>query len=64
MMVQEYSVWSKMLFGTDRTFTTANALVDGLRLLNDKLGGTRLPRLSMPQFDVLINRDAAPLLGL
>ena len=37
MLVQEYGVWDKMLFGTDYPFTTVNATIDGLRDLNDML---------------------------
>ena len=33
MLVQEYGVWDKVLFGTDYPFTTVNATIDGLRKL-------------------------------
>ena len=45
MLVQEYGVWDKVLFGTDYPFTTVNATLDGLRTMNRMLEGTALPRL-------------------
>src|ERR1700733_2751201 len=45
MLVQEYGVWDKLLFGTDYPFTTVDASLDGVRALNEMLEGTRLPRL-------------------
>ena len=44
MLVQEYGVWNKLLFGTDFPFTTVNDSADGIRHLNDMLEGTALPR--------------------
>ena len=64
MLVQEYGVWDKVLFGTDYPFTTVNATLDGLRKLNDMLAGTALPRLSIEAIETLIHRDSLPLLGL
>ena len=64
MLVQEYGVWDKVLFGTDYPFTTVNATIDGLRKLNDMLVGTALPRLSLEAIERLIHRDSLPLLGL
>ena len=64
MLVQEYGVWSKLLFGTDYPFTTVNDTLNGLRRLNDMLEGTHLPRLSMTEIETLINRNGATLLGL
>ena len=46
MLVQEYGVWDKVLFGTDYPFTTVNAIDRRLRKLNDMLEGTKLPRLN------------------
>src|SRR5688500_10561012 len=53
MLVQEYGVWDKVLFGTDYPFTTVNASVDGLRSLNKMLEGTTLPRLDTAQIEAL-----------
>lgn len=64
MLVQEYGIWDKVLFGTDYPFTTVNATLDGLRKLNDMLAGTALPRLSNEAIERLIHRDSLPLLGL
>ncbi|MEY3459879.1 MAG: hypothetical protein RL215_3036, partial [Planctomycetota bacterium] len=46
MLVQEYGVWEKVLFGTDYPFTTVNASMAGIRGLNGMLEGTALPRLN------------------
>ena len=64
MLVQEYGVWGKVLFGTDYPFTTVNATLAGLRGLNAMLAGTALPRLSEDAIEVLIHRDSLALLGL
>jgi uncharacterized protein len=64
MLVQEYGVWEKVLFGSDYPFTTVNASIDGLRALNDMLDGTKLPRLEANQIEALIHRDSLGLLGL
>ncbi len=64
MLVQEYGVWHKLLFGSDYPFTTVNASIDSLRRLNDMLKGTALPRLNVEQMDAMIHRDALTLLEL
>jgi len=64
MLVQEYGVWDKVLFGTDYPFTTVRATIDGLRGLNRMLDGTALPRLNEEAIERLIHRDSLPLLGL
>jgi uncharacterized protein len=64
MLVQEYGVWDKLLFGTDYPFTTVNDTIEGLRHLNDMLEGTRLPRLDASRIEALIYRDSFSLLGL
>jgi predicted TIM-barrel fold metal-dependent hydrolase len=64
MLVQEYGVWDKVLFGTDYPFTTVNATLDGLRGLNRMLEGTALPRLNEEKIEAMITRDTAALLGL
>jgi predicted TIM-barrel fold metal-dependent hydrolase len=64
MLVQEYGVWPKLLFGSDYPFTTVNASIDGLRSLNDMLAGTALPRLNEAEIEGLIARDSLSLLGL
>ncbi len=64
MLVQEYGVWDKVLFGTDYPFTTVNESVEGLRNLNRMLDGTALPRLNEEEIEKMIFRDTLPLLGL
>lgn len=64
MLVQEYGVWNKVLFGTDYPFTTVNESIAGLRKLNAMLDGTALPRLDESQIERMIHRDSLPLLGL
>jgi predicted TIM-barrel fold metal-dependent hydrolase len=64
MLVQEYGVWNKLLFGTDFPFTTVNDSADGIRNLNDMLEGTALPRLNLDEIESMIHRDALNLLGI
>jgi predicted TIM-barrel fold metal-dependent hydrolase len=64
MLVQEYGVWNKILFGTDYPFTTVHSTIQGLRSLNTMLDGTQLPRLDMDQIEAMIERDSLRLLGL
>jgi predicted TIM-barrel fold metal-dependent hydrolase len=64
MLVQEYGVWDKVLFGTDYPFTNVQATLAGLRGLNAMLEGTSLPRLSTEAIEGVIHRDSLALLGL
>src|SRR5436190_18057539 len=64
MLVQEYGVWDKVLFGSDYPFTTVTATIDGLRKLNAMLAGTALPRLDEASIDRLIHRDSLAVLGI
>ncbi len=64
MLVQEYGVWNKVLFGTDYPFTTVSATLAGLRSLNNMLEGTQLPRLNSEAIESMIYRDSLKLLGL
>ena len=64
MLVQEYGVWNKLLFGSDYPFTTVDASIDGLRRLNDQMEGTALPRLDHEAIEAMIHRDSLSLLGL
>ncbi len=64
MLVQEYGVWEKLLFGTDYPFTDVNASIEGVRSLNNMLEGTALPRLDPREIDAMIHRDSLKLLGL
>jgi hypothetical protein len=62
MLVHEYNVWDKILFGTDYPVTTVAETVAGLRALAD----VKIDRFSLPaeQIERLIHRDALELLGL
>jgi predicted TIM-barrel fold metal-dependent hydrolase len=64
MLVQEYGVWHKLLFGSDYPFTTVRASVDALRTLNHMVEGTALPRLDEQAIEALIHRDSLGVLGL
>jgi len=64
MLVQEYGVWGKLLFGTDYPFTTVDATIQGLRGMNAMLEGTALPRLNMAEIEAMIHRDTLSLLGI
>jgi predicted TIM-barrel fold metal-dependent hydrolase len=64
MLVQEYGVWDKVLFGTDYPFTTVNDAIAGLRSLNNMVQGTQLPRLNEEKIEALIYRDSLRLLEI
>ncbi len=64
MLVQEYGIWDKVLFGTDYPFTTVSATIEGLRNLNNMLEGTALPRLNVTAIEQMIHRDTLPILNL
>ena len=64
MLIQEYGVWNKVLFGSDYPFTTVAASLDGMRALNSMLDGTRLPRLDMDQMEAMFYRDTLGVLGI
>ena len=64
MLVQEYGVWNKLLFGSDYPFTTVNATIRDLRKMNELVAGTGFPRLNLDQIEALIARDTRALLGI
>jgi predicted TIM-barrel fold metal-dependent hydrolase len=64
MLVQEYGVWSKLLFGSDYPFTTVDATIRDLRTMNNMVAGTGIPRLNTDRIEDLIARDSLALLGL
>lgn len=64
MLVQEYGVWNKILFGSDYPFTTVDASLNGMRALNQMLEGTALPRLNMEKMEAMFHRDTLALLGI
>jgi uncharacterized protein len=64
MLVQEYRVWGKVLFGSDYPFAGVDASVAGMRNLNRMLEGTALPRLDMEQMESMFQRNSFELLGV
>ena len=64
MLVQEYGVWGKLLFGTDYPFASVDNSLTGLRSLNAMLEGTSLPRLDSAEMEAMIYRDSLRLLEL
>jgi uncharacterized protein len=64
MLVQEYGVWDKVLFGTDFPFTNVQATLAGLRGLNNMVEGTQLPRLKAEAIEDVIYRERLALLGI
>jgi uncharacterized protein len=64
MLVQEYGVWDKVLFGSDYPFTTVDASLDGMRNLNSMLDGTALPRLNMDLMEEMFQRDTVKILEI
>ena len=64
MLLQEYGVWNKLLFGTDYPFTTVAGTLEGMRKLNNMLEGTQLPRLNMDKMEQVFERDTLGILGI
>jgi uncharacterized protein len=64
MLVQEYGVWEKVLFGSDYPFTTVSASVAGIRGLNRMLEGTSLPRLNEDMIERLFERETLRVLEI
>jgi predicted TIM-barrel fold metal-dependent hydrolase len=62
MLVHEYGVWNKLLFGTDWPITDVQESLAGLR----SLASVRIDRFSLPgdKIEEVIQRNALPLLGL
>ncbi len=64
MLVPEYGVWDKLMFGTDYPFTNVTDSIAGLFNLNAMLAGTALPRLNEQSLQDMIHRDSLKLLNL
>jgi predicted TIM-barrel fold metal-dependent hydrolase len=64
MLLQEYGVWHKLLFGSDYPFTTVTASLKGMRSLNQMLEGTHLPRLDMEKMERMFYRNTLEILGI
>lgn len=63
MLVQEYGVWHKLLFGSDFPFTTVDDTIAGLQRIA-RVDARGFEPLSLDEIDALIHRDALGLLGL
>ena len=64
MLVQEYGVWDKLLFGTDYPFTTANGTIETLGKLSDMFAVSDAGRLDQDAIQQMIHRDTLKLLQL
>lgn len=64
MLVQEYGVWHKLLFGTDYPFTTVNATLQTLEQLSDMFAVSDAGRLDQDAIQKMIHRDSLGILGL
>jgi predicted TIM-barrel fold metal-dependent hydrolase len=64
MLLQEYGVWNKLLFGSDYPFTTVDASLEGMRKLNDMVSGSALPRLNMEMMEQMFSRDTLKTLEI
>jgi uncharacterized protein len=64
MLMQEYGVMRKVLFGTDWPFTTPADTVDGLRRIARFGEGTNFPRLDPAPIEEIFSRDSLRLLGI
>jgi uncharacterized protein len=64
MLVQEYGIWDKVLFGTDYPFTNVDATLAGLRTINRMLEGTALPRINEEAIERMISRNTLSVLGI
>ncbi len=62
MLVHEYNVWDKVLFGTDYPIATVAETLEGLR----RMAEVRVDSFSLPKekIEELIHRDTLSLLGL
>ncbi|HEY3503373.1 MAG TPA: amidohydrolase family protein [Actinocatenispora sp.] len=64
MLVHEYGVWGKLLFGSDYPFTTVDDSVAGLRAVAAIESPKGLHGIDPADVEALIHRDALGLLGL
>jgi uncharacterized protein len=64
MLVQEYGVWDKVLFGSDYPFTTVDASLEGIRRLNNMVENSSLPRLNPDSIEQMLFRDTLRILEI
>ncbi len=64
VLAQEYSVQSKLLFGSDWPVATPLDTAKGIRNVNHLVEGTRLPRVSAEVIEEILSRDGLEVLGI
>ena len=64
MLMQEYGVTRKLLFGTDYPFTTPEESVEKLRAIMKFGEGSNFPRLDPAWMEEVFSRDSLKLLGI
>jgi predicted TIM-barrel fold metal-dependent hydrolase len=64
VLMTEWGVLDKLLFGSDFPLATATETLAGLRGVNTPVDGTALPRVPFEAVEGIIERDSLALLGL
>ena len=64
ILMMEWGVTDKLLFGSDFPFWTPGEGIAKMRRLNDQVEGTNLPRIPEDVIDSIINRDSLAFVGL
>ena len=59
-----WGVPDEILFVTDYPITTVQETIEQLRRVNDRVGGTPLPKVAPEAIEAIIHRDALGLLAL
>jgi uncharacterized protein len=57
MLVQEYGVWDKVLFGSDYPFTTVDASLEGIRKVKSMVENSSLPKINPDSIEQMLFRD-------
>ncbi len=57
-------VFEHLLFVADYPITTVQETIEQLRRVNDRVGGTPLPKVAPEAIETIIHRDALGLLAL
>ena len=64
ILLQEYGADNKVFFGSDFPATTTSDSIKGLRVVNDVVQGTELPRVSEDLIEGIIYRNSLEILGI
>ncbi len=64
ILMHEWGVTDKLLFGTDFPYWTPIEGMEKLRRLNEQVGGTNFPRIPDDAIEGIIYRDSLSILGL